>query len=105
MFRRRLRDYSVRLAGPKAGLGMGQGPGPWSARVDVFRRYDVDNGNITQVLNQCLADGDAESGLRLCTAVRPCWLVRGTFTEGGDWLDGFLRIANVADSLRGPALV
>jgi predicted ATPase/DNA-binding CsgD family transcriptional regulator len=105
MFQRRLRDYSVRLAEQNAALGMAQVPGPWSARVDVFRRYDVDNGNITQVLNQCLADGDAESGLRLCTAVRPCWLVRGTFTEGADWLDGFLRIANVADSLRGPALV
>ena len=105
MFQRRLRDYSVRLAEQNAALGMAQVPGPWSARVDVFRRYDVDSGNITQVLNQCLADGDAEAGLRLCTAVRPCWLVRGTFTEGSDWLDAFLRIANVADSLRGPALV
>jgi predicted ATPase/DNA-binding CsgD family transcriptional regulator len=105
MFRRRLRDYTLRIAEQNAALGMAQVAGPWSARVDVFRRYDADTGNITQVLNQCLADGDVEAGLRLCTAVRPCWLVRGTFTEGGDWMDAFLRVTDVAHSLRGPALV
>jgi predicted ATPase/DNA-binding CsgD family transcriptional regulator len=104
IFRRRLRDYSVRIAEQNAALGMAQVPGPWSARVDVFRRYDADSSNITQVLTRCLADGDAEAGLRLCAAIRPCWLVRGAFTEGGGWIDAFLALGG-ADAFRGPALV
>src|SRR5262252_1006206 len=89
---RRLRAYTVTLAEHNLAIGMTQIAAPWSARVDVFRRYDVDGGNVLQVLSQCLADGDAETGLRVCTAVRPCWIVRGTFAEGGEWLDSLLAI-------------
>src|SRR5215470_18186602 len=82
-------------------------PAPWSARVDVFRRYDVEAGNLMQVLSQCLADGDVETGLRICTAVRPCWMVRGTFAEGGELLDSFLTADGpvVSPGVRGAALV
>jgi predicted ATPase/DNA-binding CsgD family transcriptional regulator len=107
MFRHRLRDYTVLVAEQNAVLGMAQVPGPWSARVDVFRRYDIDESNITQVLTQCLADGDATAGLALCTAIRPCWLVRGTFSEGIHWLDAFLALDSpgVPPQVRGAALV
>ncbi|HKA97086.1 MAG TPA: LuxR C-terminal-related transcriptional regulator [Streptosporangiaceae bacterium] len=103
----RLRDYTVALAEHNLAIGMARVPAPWSARVDVFRRYDVDAGNVLQILGRCLADGNAETGLRLCTAVRPCWIVRGTFTEGGEWLDSLLAIdaAAVAPGVRGAALV
>src|SRR5262249_58656692 len=84
---RRLRDYTVSLAEHNLAIGMAQVSAPWSARVDVFRRYDVDAGNVLQVLSQCLADGDVEAGLRICTAGRPCWIVRGTLAPGGEWLD------------------
>jgi predicted ATPase/DNA-binding CsgD family transcriptional regulator len=106
-FQRRLRDYTLRVAEQSLAVGMAQTPAPWSARVDVFRRFDVDYSNIVQVLNSCLAEGDAESGLRLCTAARPCWLVRGTFAEGGDWLDLFLGldVNGVSSRVRGAALV
>ena len=57
-------------------------PAPWSARVDVFRRFDVEAANLREVLGSCLADGDAETGLRICAAIRPVWIVRGTFAEG-----------------------
>ena len=104
---RRLRDYTVALAEHNVAIGMARVPAPWSARVDVFRRYDVDGGNVLQVLSQCRADGDAEMGLRLCTAVRPCWIVRGTFTEGGEWLDSLLALDAPAVPLgvQGAALV
>ena len=107
LFRRRLRDYTLRVAEQNLAIGMAQLSAPWSARVDVFRRYDVDASNIVQVLNWCLADGDAEAGLRLCIAVRPCWLVRGTFAEGADWLDLFLglNVSGVSSRVRGAALV
>src|SRR5215467_7408714 len=103
----RLRDYTVALAERNIAIGMARVPAPWSARVDVFRRYDVDGGNVLQVLGHCLAAGDVETGLRLCTAVRPCWIVRGTFAEGGEWLDSLLAIdaAAVSPGVRGAALV
>jgi predicted ATPase/DNA-binding CsgD family transcriptional regulator len=106
-FQRRLRGYVVTVAEHNLAIGMAVVPAPWPARVDVFRRYDVEAGNVMQVLSQCLADGDAETGLRICTAVRPCWIVRGTFAEGGELLDSFLAIEAPAVSprVRGSALV
>jgi predicted ATPase/DNA-binding CsgD family transcriptional regulator len=106
-FQRRLRDYTVRVAEQNLAIGMAQIPAPWSARVDVFRRYDVEAGNVWQVLSRCLAGGDAETGLRICTAVRPCWIVRGTYVEGGEWLDSFLALdePSVRPLVRGAALV
>ena len=106
-FQRRLRDYTVRVAETNVAIGMAQIPAPWSARVDVFRRYDVETGNVWQVLSRCLADADVEAGLRICTAVRPCWIARGSFAEGGEWLDSFLAIdaPAVSPRVRGAALV
>ncbi len=106
-FRLRLRDYTVGVAEHNLALGMAQLPGAWPERVDIFRRYDVDVGNILQVLSWCLADADVETGLRICTAVRPCWLVRGAFTEGGEWFDSFLALdaPAVSPRVRGAALV
>ncbi len=106
-FRQRLRDYTVSLVETNLAVGMAQIPAPWSARVDVFRRYDVDAGNAWQVLSRCLADGDAETGMRICTGLRPCWLVRGSFAEGGEWLDSFLALdaPTVPAQVRGAALV
>jgi predicted ATPase/DNA-binding CsgD family transcriptional regulator len=104
---RGLRDYTLGVAEHNLALGMAQLPATWSARVDVFRRYDVDASNVWQVLSRCLADGDAETGLRICTAVRPCWLVRGNFAEGGEWFDSFLALdaPAVPGEVRGAALV
>ncbi|MGD0687031.1 MAG: LuxR C-terminal-related transcriptional regulator [Streptosporangiaceae bacterium] len=104
---RRLRDYSLREVEHAMAVGMGIIAAPWSARVDVFRRYDVDAGNALQVLSRCLTDRDAETGLRMCTAIRPCWIVRGSFAEGAEWFDTFLAIdaPGLAAGVRGPALV
>ena len=92
VFRGRLRDYTLRIAELNQTIGMARIPAPWSARVDVFRRYDVDRGNVAQVLDWCLEQGDAEAGLRICAAVSPCWIVWGTFAEGGEWLRSLLAL-------------
>jgi predicted ATPase/DNA-binding CsgD family transcriptional regulator len=107
VMRRRFRDYTLRAAEDEMAIGMALVTAPWSARVDVFRRYDVDAGNVREVLRGCLADGDAEAGLRICTAVRPCWIVRGTFAEGADWLDALLALdaPGVPAAVRGAALI
>ena len=72
----RLRDYTLAVCEGNEAVGMATIPSGWPMVVAVFRRYDVDVGNLRQVLSSCLASGDAETGLRICAAVRPrlvCW--------------------------------
>jgi predicted ATPase/DNA-binding CsgD family transcriptional regulator len=106
-FQLKLRDYTLGVAERNMAVGMAQIPAPWPARVDIFRRYDVDVGNVRQVLSGCLNRSDVETGMRICTAVRPCWIVRGAFAEGGEWLDSFLSLAapSTSPAVLGPALV
>jgi predicted ATPase/tetratricopeptide (TPR) repeat protein len=85
-----LRDYILRTAEQSLAIGMAQVPVPWAERVECSRRYHVDEGNISQVLTWCLAHDDTATGLRICVAVSPRWLVWGTFAEGGEWLAAFL---------------
>jgi predicted ATPase/DNA-binding CsgD family transcriptional regulator len=106
-FRQRRRDYTVREAEESVAMGMGRVPAPWSARVDMFRRFDAEAANVHEVLAQCLASGDAETGLRICTAMCPVMIVRGNFSHGAGWMDAFLALEAAAaapDSVRGPAL-
>src|SRR5690349_9256735 len=100
-FRNGFRDYAIRISEHNLALGMARIEASWPDRVDVFRRYDVDAGNVIQILNWCLEQGDAEAGLRICAAVSPCWIVWGTFGEGGEWLRSFLAL----DMTRVPAQV
>ncbi len=105
--RLRMRAYTDRVCEQLAAIGMARVPAPWSARVAVFRRVDLEAANLREVLSACLADGDAETGLRICTSIRPVWIVRGTFAAGAAWLDAFLKLpgaASVPASVRGPAL-
>ena len=107
LMRRRRRDYTLRECERLAAIGMALVRAPWSARVDVFRRIDVEAANLREVLSDCLADGDAETGLRICAAIRPVWIVRGTFATGAAWIDGFLQLPGAAAapaSVKGPAL-
>ena len=102
---RRRRDYAVRETERLAAIGMAMVPAPWSARVDVFRRFDLEAANLNEVLGSCLADGDAETGLRICNAARPVWIVRGTFAEGSGWIEKLLENGDaIRDAVRGPAL-
>ena len=102
-----LRDHVLQIAEYCLAVGMAPGPVPWPERVACSRRYHLDEDNITQVLAWCLADGDAETGLRICIAVSPRWLVWGMVAEGGEWLDGFLALGGpaLAPRIRGAALV
>jgi len=105
--RRRMTSYSLAVAEQNMRVGMALTQAPWSARVDVFRRYDAEAGNVREVLGWCRDLGDIEAGLRICTAISPCWIVRGSFAEGAEWLDTFLAAAgeDVPAGVRGAALV
>ena len=103
----RFRDYAVRYTERAQAVGMAEIPAGWAEAVDVFRRYDVDAGNLRQVLSRCVTTGDAETGLRLCTAVRPCWIVRGHYAEGEEWFARFLALghAGLPAPVLGAALI
>ena len=105
-FQQALCDYVLRTAERSLAIGMAQVPVPWSDRVDCSRRYIVEESNISQVLTWCLTEHETETGLRICIAVSPRWLVWGTFAEGGEWIDAFLDLDGPppAPNVRGPAL-
>jgi predicted ATPase/DNA-binding CsgD family transcriptional regulator len=106
MMEHRRRDYTLRESESATLVGMAMVPAPWAARVEVFRRADAEAANLTEVLGSCLADGDAETGLRISTAMRPVWIVHGAFAEGAAWLERFLALpAAVPGAVRGPAMV
>ena len=86
----RLRDHALAVCQRHEAVGLATIPSGWAAVVAVFRRSDADVANLRQVLSSCLAAGDAETGLRICAAVRPFWLVRGAFGEGESWCARFL---------------
>jgi predicted ATPase/tetratricopeptide (TPR) repeat protein len=106
-FQTALRDYVLRAAERRLAIGMAPDTVPWPDRVDCSRRYDIDSGNVSQALTWCLAQADPEAGLRICVAVAPRWIVWGTVTEGGEWLDHFLAMDTSALPARvhGAALV
>ncbi|HEX6931109.1 MAG TPA: tetratricopeptide repeat protein [Streptosporangiaceae bacterium] len=105
--RDRFREYAVREVEEAALLGMALTAGTWSERVATFRRFEAEYANLTQVLTWSAIAGDAESGLRICVAMRPVWIVQGSFGEGAAWMDAFLDLdtSALADAILGPALV
>jgi predicted ATPase/DNA-binding CsgD family transcriptional regulator len=75
--------------------GFVRGPPSWPERVVLYRRIDTERSNFRAALAYCLASADAERGLRLCSALRSPWVVRGDVTEGISWFERFLTL-NVA---------
>jgi predicted ATPase/DNA-binding NarL/FixJ family response regulator len=101
MLQDRLRDYAMHEIEHLMQTGMGLIQAPWPVTVQTFRRFDSDLGNVRQVLGRCLADREAEIGLRICTSMAPLWIVRGSFAEGAEWFDSFLGL-NGPDGPGGP---
>ena len=104
---RRFRAYTVAETEDLSMMGMAQVRASWSARVDALTRFDAEIANVRLVLGRALADGDIESGLRICVAMRAGWIPKGSFAEGADWMDAFLRAgrAGLSDDVLGSALV
>ncbi|HTS98710.1 MAG TPA: tetratricopeptide repeat protein [Streptosporangiaceae bacterium] len=107
MMRQRLCEYSLAETERLMQMGLGMIRAPWSATVETFRRFDDDTGNLRLVLSHCLSAGDTETGLRMCTAMAPVWIVRGSFAEGIEWFDSFLGLgpSPARAAVRGPAMV
>jgi len=88
----RFRDYAVHEVERLALVGMAQEVATWPERVYAIRRFEAEQSNLRQILGRCLAEGDAEPGLRICMAMRPVWIVQGSFAEGIDWIDALLAL-------------
>jgi predicted ATPase/DNA-binding SARP family transcriptional activator len=71
-------------------------------QVDALARLERELDNLRAAL-AWLAQHDAESGLRLATALRNFWLVRGHLSEGRRWLAELLA-DDVAPKIRADAL-
>jgi predicted ATPase/DNA-binding NarL/FixJ family response regulator len=103
----RFRDYVVCEVEHRAFVGMARATATWQERVDHIHRFEAEQANIRQVLGRCLAAGDAELGLRICMAMRPGWIVQGSFAEGTGWIDAFLAIdvSGVPEPVLGAGLI
>ncbi|QXJ20474.1 tetratricopeptide repeat protein [Actinomadura graeca] len=95
-FRLRHRDAVLEAAERHGEIAVAEIPGSWQERVALFRLYDAELGNVRAALSWSLERGDIEEGLRICTALRSYWIVRGRVAEWAEWTDRFLA--------RGPAL-
>ncbi|WP_067832548.1 LuxR C-terminal-related transcriptional regulator [Actinomadura kijaniata] len=107
--RTRHRDAILEAAERHAEAALAEIPATWAERAALFRLYDAELGNVRAALGWSLERGDLEEGLRICTALRSYWIVRGRSAEWAAWTDRFLdRLAEDGARLpafvRGPAL-
>ncbi len=103
----RFRRYAVSETEELSKIGMARVQAPWSVRVDAIHRFEADNSNLRLVLERALSDGDIEAGLRICVAMRPVWIIHGSFAEGARWMDAFLAAdrSGLPDAVLGAGLV
>jgi predicted ATPase/DNA-binding CsgD family transcriptional regulator len=82
-----------------------RGDPPWPERVAMYQSAASELPNFRVALATALHGGQADLGLRLCSALRAPWVVYGDVTEGIGWFDRFLGIAaDVDPGLRAMAL-
>ncbi len=89
-FRRRHRDYLLRLVEDVVGEAFVRDAMPWPEQVIVYHRVAAEQANLRAALACCVDDADAEKGLRLCLALRSPWVVQGDVAEGLRWFGRFL---------------
>jgi predicted ATPase/DNA-binding CsgD family transcriptional regulator len=65
---------------------------------DWLQRLETDHNNLRASLRWALDEHDADTALRLSSAVWHFWYARGYLTEGSRWLEEALRLADTASS-------
>ncbi|MFG2005384.1 LuxR C-terminal-related transcriptional regulator [Spirillospora sp. NPDC048911] len=105
MLRGRHRDAVLEAAERHGEIAIAELPARWRERAALFFRYDAELPNVHAALAWSLEQDEIEEGLRICTAGRTYWIVRGRVTQWSDWSDRFLaRAAGLPPSVLGPAL-
>ncbi|MEU5879273.1 LuxR C-terminal-related transcriptional regulator [Spirillospora sp. NPDC047279] len=90
VLRRRHRDAFLEAAERHGEIALAERPAEWRERVSLFFRYDAELGNVRSALGWSLDRDEIEEGLRICTALRTYWIVRGRMAEWAEWTDRFL---------------
>jgi predicted ATPase/DNA-binding CsgD family transcriptional regulator len=91
-FRQRHVQYMLGLAEEAVGQAFLRNAPPWAEQIKMYNRISAEQGNYRAALAYCLDVGDAEKGLRLCSALRSPWVVRGDLAEGIQWFGRFLTL-------------
>jgi predicted ATPase/DNA-binding NarL/FixJ family response regulator len=105
-FRRRHRDYLLRLIEEVVGQAFVRDVMPWPEQVTNYNRVAAEQANLRAALACCVDYADPENGLRLCSALRSQWVVQGDVTEGLRWFGTFLTMpGRVPASVRARALM
>ncbi len=92
VFRRRHADYMLGVAENVVGQAFVRGGMPWTEQIRLYHRIAAERPNCQAALASCLDLGDAETGLRLCSALRSPWVVHGDVAEGVSWFGRFLAL-------------
>ncbi len=104
--RLRHRGYMLWQAEQVVEQAFARGDPPWPERVAMYHRSAVERPNYRAALSACAERGDAEEGLRLCSALRSPWIAYGDVTEGISWFDRFLQLdQEVTPGVRARALM
>jgi predicted ATPase/DNA-binding CsgD family transcriptional regulator/Tfp pilus assembly protein PilF len=105
-FRRRHRDYLLRLVEDVVGQAFVRDVIPWPEQVTLYHQAAAEQANLRAALSWCVDDAEAEKGLRLCSALRSPWVVQGDVTEGLRWFGRFLTMpGRVPAGVRARALM
>lgn len=65
-------------------------------------RLDAEHDNLRAALREALERGVLDMGLRLASALRAFWLIRGRLSEGREWMERMLAAANAIDQPDAP---
>src|SRR5215469_1717717 len=91
-FRQRHLGYMLALAEETVGQAFLRTAPPWAEQIKMYNRISAEQANYRVALAYCVDIRDAEIGLRLCSALRSPWVVRGDVAEGIQWFARFLAL-------------
>lgn len=63
-------------------------------QVEWLERLETEHDNLRAALRRARENGDAETSLRLSSALAWFWRLRGHLSEGSAWLEGALALTN-----------
>jgi predicted ATPase len=75
--RGRHRDFLLRFVEDVVAKAFVRGDPPWPERVALYQRIALERPNYRLALTASLERGDAEAGLRICSAMRNPWVTYG----------------------------